>query len=216
MIRAIIFDMDGLLIDSMLHWIEIDHIFFGKYGIKLTNEMIRYFSGRSEIENMIWVKETYKLKEKLEDLMNERVASTDEIYLEKTNLMPGVKELLPKIKKAGLKMSVATGAPRRQLKLAVDRFKWDDRFESFVSPEDVGNVGKPDPGLFLFAARSLKVDPSECVVFEDAENGVIAAKKAGMRCIAVPDSRWSFGDFSSADLLAESLNDEKIAKFLNI
>lgn len=216
MFKAVIFDMDGLLIDSMIHWIEADQIFFGEHGITLTEEMITYFTGRSETENMQWVKEQYSLESTVEDLLSERLENVNLIYTQKTNLMPGVENLISKIKKAGLKQAIATGAPSKQLKLVVDRFKWQDHFETFIAADHVGNIGKPDPSIFLHTAKELGVAPEDCVVFEDGENGVVAAKAAGMKCVAVPDPRWSFGDFSQADLIVESLTDKKILEFLNL
>lgn len=215
-IKAIIFDMDGLLIDSMVYWIEEDHKYLAKHGLVLTEDMIKYFTGRSEIENMTWLIEEHGLVGEVEDLLAERNDDIDLIYTEKTNLMPGVLTLINKIKQAGLKQAIATGAPSRHLKLVIDRFQWHDHFESFISSEHVESIGKPDPRIFLHAAKELGIEPENCVVFEDAENGVEAAKRAGMKCIAVPDSRWSFGDFSRADLVVSSLEDEKILEFLKI
>ena len=214
--EAVIFDMDGLLIDSMWHWIVSDTQFFGGFGIKLTDEMIKYFSGRSETESMSWAKEKFGLKETVKELLEKRKEQVDKIYTHHTALMPGVEELLKKIKAAGVKRAIASGAPIYQIKIVADRFNWHDYFSHYISPEHVGNVGKPNPAVYLHAAKVLEVDPKRCVVFEDAENGVIAAKEAGMCCVAVPDARWSPGDFSRADLVVNSLEDEKIFKFLNV
>ena len=98
----------------------------------------------------------------------------------------------------------------------VERFGWQDHFDELVSPDHVGGVGKPDPRIYLHTADLLKVNPADCVVLEDAENGVVAAKKAGMKCIAVLDKRWSFGNFDMADLTVESLEDGRVYKFLKL
>jgi len=214
--EAIIYDMDGLLIDSMLYWIDTDIEFLGKYNIELTDDMIKYFSGRSEIENIEWMIENLNLKGTVEELLKERYLETDLIYSQKTNLMPGVNELIIKIKNNNLRQAIASGSPHKHISIAVERFGWDKHFETISSVDDVGSKGKPDPAVYLHTAEKLGVDPKNCVVFEDAENGVVSAKRAGMRCIAVPDSRWSPGDFSGADLIVDSLEDERIFKFLNI
>lgn len=206
--------MDGLLIDSMIFWLEEDNFFLREYGIEITNEMVQYLTGRSEREGTQWIKETFSLSPSVDFLIDQRQSKTDKIYSHKANLMPGVEELIKKVKKSGLKQALASGAPLNKINIAADRFGWRDSFDIFVAPEHVGHAGKPDPAIFLHTAKKLKVKPEECVVFEDAENGVVAAKRAGMKCIAVPDPRWSFGDFSQADLIVDSLEDEKIIKYL--
>jgi len=214
--RAIIFDMDGLLIDSMKYWIDADTEFLGKYNIELTDDMIKYFSGRSEIENMEWMIENLNMKGTVDELLEERYSETDKIYTEKTNLMPGVNELITKIKNNNLRQAIASGSPNKHIKIVAERFDWKEYFDFFVSVNDVGSIGKPDPAVYLHTAEKLGINPENCIVFEDAENGVVSAKSAGMKCIAVPDKRWSPGDFSGADLIADSLEDERIFKFLNI
>jgi len=214
--QAVIFDMDGILIDSMLYWIEADIGFLKTHGIELTDDMIKYFSGRSERENMQWLKETFSLPHEIDHLLEIRCQVTDKIYSHQTNLMPGVEDLVKKIKASGIKLAIASGAPMRQIKLAMDRFGWDKYFNEIVSPDHTDHVGKPDPKIYLHAAKLLGVEPNQCVVFEDAENGVVAAKRAGMCCIAVPDKRWSPGDFSMADLQVNSLADQQVYQFLGL
>lgn len=214
--KAIIFDMDGLLIDSMQYFIDEDDNFLRSFNIELTKDIIRRFSGQSEEENMSWIKETYGLKHSVAELQSFRGDFTQKIYSDKSQIMPGVDELMKKIKQIGLKRAIASGAPLKNIKTVVERFGWQDYFHALVSPDLVDFVGKPNPRVYLYAAERLGVLPEECLVFEDAENGVVAAKRAGMICVAVPDKRWSFGDFSQADLIVKSLADEKINKFLNI
>jgi len=214
--KAVIFDMDGILVDSMLYWIEADIQFLKTHGIELTDEMIKYFSGRSERENMTWIKNTFSLPHEVEYLLETRYQATNKIYSHQTNLMPGVEKLVAAIKKSGAKLAIASGAPMRQIQLAVDRFGWDKYFDKIVSPDHIGEVGKPDPTIYLHTAKLLEIEPKHCVVFEDAENGVIAAKSAGMYCVAVPNERWSPGDFSRADMITKSLEDEQIYKLLDL
>ena len=214
--KAAIFDMDGVLIDSMMHWIEADVSFLRTHNIELTNEMIKYFSGRSERENMEWIKNEFKLLHTVDELLSVRNVSTDRIYTHQTNLLPGVENLLQKIKIAGHKIALASGAPLRQIMIAADRFGWHQYFDEFVSPDNLDHVGKPDPRIYLHTAERLGIAPAQCVVFEDAENGVVAAKRAGMYCVAIPDKRWSPGDFSQADLIVKSLGDERISQLLKL
>lgn len=215
-IQAIIFDMDGLLIDSMMHWINSDKEFLKKYGIDLTDEMTRYFSGRSEAENTYWVKNNFNLKHSVEELIAERFLETELIYTQKTNLLPGANKIIEIIKKNNIKQAIASGTPRRLLDKAVERFGWNSYMDVILSADDIGSIGKPNPLIYLKTAEKLNVEPERCIVFEDAENGVIAAKEAKMKCIAIPNKLWSIGDFSRADLIVDSLEDNRIYKYLNI
>lgn len=213
--KAIIFDMDGLMIDSMMHWLELDECMFEECGLKITEDMVRHMTGKSERENISWLNAEHGLNISGQYLDKRRMRS-DEIYDKKTQLMPGILGLIEKINKSECKQAIASGAPLCCVKKVVDRFGWQDHFTILVSSEDVDHIGKPDPRIFLHTAEKLGIDPKDCVVFEDAENGVVAAKRAGMMCVAVPDSRWSFGVFDEADLIVDSLEDPEVFKFLGL
>jgi HAD superfamily hydrolase (TIGR01509 family) len=208
--------MDGLLIDSMKHWIEFDKRFFEERKIEFDPEIIRHFTGKTITECMIWLKNHFGLAESVTELCQGRDGWIEKIYDELTELMPGADTLVKKIKKLGIPQAIATGAPRIAAEKLINRFGWHDYFDELVSVECTEAPGKPHPGVFLHTAKVLGINPEHCVVFEDAENGVLAAKAAGMKCIAVPDERWSFGNFSAADLVADSLEDKKVFDFLNL
>ncbi|PIT87697.1 MAG: hypothetical protein COU31_01480 [Candidatus Magasanikbacteria bacterium CG10_big_fil_rev_8_21_14_0_10_40_10] len=215
--KAAIFDMDGLLIDSMLYWLDLDRQIFDKYGYELTDDHVIRLTGGSDVENMIFLKEVFNLSPEHEQgIFDLRRNNVEVIYKDKCAPMPGANELLEKLHLAGIKKAVATGAPSVYARRILDRFDWHKYFDHLAAADHVGNVGKPNPAIFLHALEKLSLTPQECVVFEDAQNGITAAKRAGMTCIAVPDKRWSFGDFSQADLVADSLNDQSIINFLNL
>lgn len=208
--------MDGLLVDSMQHWLDMDREWFGTRNIELTQELITYFTGRSLLENLTYLKEKFNLEDTIDMLEQERTSWQNEIYTIRSKVMPGAGAILQTMFQKNIKQAIASGAPTKALDIVVDRFGWRNYFEVLVSSDHVNCVGKPDPEIFLHTANKLGINPEECVVFEDAENGVVAAKRAGMACIAVPDSRWSFGDFSQADLVVDSLEDKKIYHYLNV
>lgn len=214
--KAAIFDMDGLLIDSMVHWLELDKRFFADMGLDFNNEIIRYLTGRSAQENVRYLIAKFNLSETEEEIFEKRSGRFLNVYKNKCLAMPGTDRLLSTVQNKGWRQAVASGAPLDCIEIVVNRFNWQKYFNHLISADHVNQIGKPDPAIYTYAARQLGLDPGECVVFEDAENGVVAAKLAGMSCIAVPDERWSFGDLSQADLVANSLDDKKIYKFLNI
>lgn len=215
MLKAIIFDMDGVLVDDFEPWIAFDNNFWAPFGIKLDNEFLVFANGRSQEEAVSWVKKKYNLSQTLEELMVEREEYLKKIYEVEAKQMPGVENLLKKIDTSKLKLALASGAKLWMINTILDRFNWRSFFEVVVSADHVEYKGKPDPEIYLYTSRKLKVKPEECLVFEDAENGVAAAKKAGMKCIGYKDLRFDLpDDLSGADLVVNSLNDEKIVRFI--
>jgi len=218
--KAVIFDMDGVLVGSMVHWLDIDRRFLSKKSINFDDELFKesiiYGSGRHENEIMVWWKEKFGLSGTIEELMRERKIGFDDVYTKRVQIMHGVQNLLDSLKETGVKIALATGAPYHHACEVIERFCWRNHFCLAVAAEHVGCIGKPDPRIYLYTAEKLGVEFKDCVVIEDAENGVVAAKLAGMTCIAVPDPRWSFGDFSKADLVVSSLEDKKVYDFLGL
>ena len=214
--KAIIFDMDGVLIDSMLYWVRNDTDFLKKYNLELTKELVTEFSGKGLGEVAKLVKDRFNLPQSVEQIMADNRGHSEDIYDTKTLPMPGADMLLEKIKQSNLKSAIASGSPLYRIEKITDRFNWKDYFHHLVSVDHVDDRGKPDPSVYRHTAKLLKIHPSECVVVEDAQNGVEAALSAGMKCVAIPDARWSYGDFSKADLIADSLVDPKLLTFLGL
>ncbi len=214
--QAIIFDMDGLLIDSIIHWIEMDTKFFGDRGAVLTPEIMVRLNGKSQIENATWLINHFGWPETPEEYIQSRKSMIDSIYSHKTLIMPGADELVKKIAISDKKQAIASGAQKEWIDMVTTRFGWKEYIDEELSVDHVGHKGKPEPDVYLYAAKKLCMDPQDCIVFEDAENGVVAAKRAGMTCIAVPDKRWSHGDFSQADLIVDSLENPCIFDYMNL
>jgi HAD superfamily hydrolase (TIGR01509 family) len=214
--KAVIFDMDGLLIDSMFYWVRNDKEFFKNNNLSFSEDLIREFSGKGFREVAQIVKDKFNLEDSLEEIIKKNVNRSEAIYDWESEPMPGAKELISRLSSAGVDQAIASGSPKYRIQKIVDRFNWSDYFSHLVSVDHVEHKGKPDPAIYTKTAELMGVEPEQCVVLEDAQNGLESAQRAGMKCIAVPDSRWSPGDFSSADLLASSLEDKAILNFLGL
>lgn len=215
--KAVIFDMDGVLIDDFEPWIAFDKNFWAPFNIVLDDEFLIFANGRSQEEAVGWVKEKYKLPQTLSELITLRHEHLKYIYEVEAKPMAGAEALLKKIKESGLKLALASGAKLWMVETILDRFNWRQYFEVVVSADHVEYKGKPDPEIYLHTARLLKMKPEECLVFEDAENGVAAAKQAGMKCIGYKDLRFDLPDnLLRADLIVNNLRDKRINDFLNI
>ena len=214
--KAIIFDMDGVLIDSESHWALAERPFREKYNLKITPEMIIHFNGRSEKENLTWIKNKFDLKPSVEELLLERSECIDEIYKKLANTVPGVENILIRVKQNSLPQALSSGAPMRNIDQIVNRFAWKKYFDQIVSSEHVNHIGKPNPAIFLRTAELLQIEPRDCVVIEDAQNGIAAAKSAGMTCVALVGQTWSRGDLSAADCQVKNFSDIDIYNIIGI
>jgi HAD superfamily hydrolase (TIGR01509 family) len=215
--KAILFDMDGTLIDSSLHWVDANKKFIEIFNVPYVRELDKIVDGRSLKEGSQIFKDFHKLPHLVEEIMAHKLSTSEAVYTDHALPLVGADDLLRRIKKQNdKKTAVASGASLARIKQIVDRFSWHDYFDTLVSTDHVDYVGKPDPAIFLYTAKELGVLPSECVVIEDSENGLNAAKRAGMKCVVRFDDRWSHGDYSGADLIVNSLDDKNIYDFLGI
>ncbi|MDO8626473.1 MAG: HAD family phosphatase [Candidatus Magasanikbacteria bacterium] len=213
---AVIFDLDGVLIDSELHWFREEMKFLKQFNIQLKPADAFKLSGKSLYEVAGILKAEHGLLAPIDDLLGQKKAMADKIYRFNARKMRGVDKLLKVLEKNEYKIAIASGSALKRVKMIVERFGWKKYFDKLVSTEQVNLLGKPDPAIYRYAAMSLKVKPENCLVFEDSLNGVYAAHGAGMQCVGVPDARWSWGDFSEADLVIDSLADKKLFNFLGL
>lgn len=214
---AVIFDMDGLLIDSEGYWIEADKEFFRRRDIEPTEDVVKFWKrklmGQSIKEGSLKLIKGLGLPDSLEGVINERKELTDKIYKDWTKPMPGANSLITKLREKGQKQAVASGSDMYRIEMVMERFGWHKKFDDLVSSGVEGIKSKPAPDIYLHTAKILGVEPSSCVVLEDAENGITAAKDAGMACISIPSADV---DSTRADLTVDSLENMKVYSFLGI
>lgn len=209
--------MDGTLIDSELHWIAAETKFGEMFGIPFSKEWTKLINGKSLLESSTLYKEKHNLPHSIQEIIAHKALCSETVYTDYSMPLLGAEDLLRRIKnQADKKTAIASGASLDRIKKIVDRFSWHDYFDALISTDHVDYVGKPDPAIFLYAANELGINPSDCVVIEDSENGLNAAKRAGMQCVVRFDERWCDGDYSGADLIVNSLDDKKIYDFLGI
>ncbi|HBL27140.1 MAG TPA: hexitol phosphatase HxpB [Acidobacteria bacterium] len=187
MLRAILFDMDGLLIDSEPLWHEAEIHGFGLAGLSLTHEQCLETTGlrADEVVAFRHARTPWDApsREVVTAAIVERVVA---LIHEKGTLMPGVSEALAFARGSGLRVALASSSLYVIIDAVLDRFGLRSAFPVIHSAEEEVR-GKPAPDVYLTAARKLGVFPAECIALEDSPNGVVAAKEAGMLCIAIPD-----------------------------
>lgn len=186
MIEAVIFDMDGVLIDSEPMWKEAENQVFSSVGVDVNLA----FSNRtasmttSEVTNFWYQHYPWKGKS-LAQVENEVIDYVEALILKEGTQMEGVKGLLDFFRNKKLKIGLSTNSPARLITVILNKLNIAEYFQAISSSEHE-QKGKPDPAVYLSTARKLNVHPSKCIAFEDSVSGIIAAKKANIKTIAVP------------------------------
>ncbi len=216
-IKALIFDFDGLLVNTeeLIH-MAYDEFFKRRNKVLEAGDQIKMM-GHLGQDNMKFLKEKYNLGGDPEDLLVERRAIAKVLFDDRMALMEGAEELLDLAQKLGLKCAIASGGTKKIIDPALKRFGIEGNFMAVVAEEDlVQSRGKPDPEVFLIAAKKLGVEPKNCLVLEDSVNGVLAAKAGGMKVIFIPDIRFTKKYPEGANLILKSLREvnEKIMRSL--
>jgi HAD superfamily hydrolase (TIGR01509 family) len=189
MIKAIIFDMDGLLVDSEPYWKIAEKICFGKLGLNLNDEMLRQVMGfrlNEVVEH--WYNYHPWGEKNFEAVEADVLETVKQLIIENADALPGVIQTLELCKTNGYKIALASSSAMSLINVVVDKLNIRHYFDLLVSAE-FEPYGKPHPSVFITTAHQLNVLPTECLVFEDSVNGMIAAKAARMKCIVVPEAQ---------------------------
>lgn len=211
MIRAVIFDMDGVMIDSEPIWEKTERILLGRRGMDYNPTYRDKIVGLNQNDSGELLKETFGLPETVREIINERIEILLGLYEKELVIVPGLLPLLKKLKEKGYLLAVASSSPYRVIKFVLDKFSLHYFFRVVVSGDFV-ELGKPNPDIYLHTAKELGATPAECIVIEDSINGLKSAKAAGMLCIAVPDKRLNQKEFRIADLVMERLEEINLAE----
>lgn len=208
MINAVIFDMDGLLVDSEPTWRKVEIACFAKVGLTLTEDDCKQTMGLriDEVVDFWFAKHPWKGMTTAE--MTTYIVDEMERELRENAVpMPGVMEVIQQLKNEGYKMAIASSSQIRLIDAVMEKLNLDQLIGVRCSAE-TEDYGKPHPAVFITAAHWMNTNPENCVVFEDSLHGVVAAKAARMKCIAVPDEvDYKKPQFAIADQLLKSLKD---------
>ena len=204
-IKGVIFDMDGLMIDSEpLHVKAFDAI-LRDYGHELTEaenkERYLGISGLDCARDMVTRYQLPLTPEEVADLEHQNYMK---LMGGEAIVQPGLMELLKQLKEAGFKIAIASGAPVAEIEHIIGVLKIESYIDSYTSAQEVDH-GKPAPDIFLLAAKKMNEPPARCLVLEDAAPGIAAAEAAGMVRFAVPSRETKGQDFSSATKILGSL-----------
>lgn len=184
--KAVIFDLDGTLVDSMWMWRSIDREYLGGFGIALPEDLQKNISGMSFSETAAYFKEIFGIPDSVEDIKKTWNAMAMYKYTHEVPLKTGVLEFLKQLKEHGIRTGIATSNSLELVKAALKSLGVEEYFDEVHTACEVGK-GKPAPDIYLLVAECLGAKPEECLVFEDIMEGILAGKNAGMEVCAVED-----------------------------
>lgn len=199
--KAVIFDLDGTLLDSMWLWRAIDIEYLGSFGIDIPCDLQKSIEGKSFTETAIYFKERFCIPDTVDRIMDNWNKMAMEKYCSKVKLKSGARELITELHNKNIKLGIATSNSRELTCAALKSKGLYEYFGAIVTGGDVEN-GKPNPEVYLKAAKLLGVSPCDCLVFEDVPQGIMAGKNAGMTTCAV-DDEYSRELFCEKKMLAD-------------
>lgn len=186
-IEAVIFDLDGTLVDSMWVWDAIDEEYFRNHGMVVPTGLQERISGMSFSETAEYIKTKYGIADSIETMKDTWNRMAEEKYAKEVSLKPGAMEFLCLLKQKGYRTGVATSNSRHLVEIALEGQKIRGLIDSVHTACEVAH-GKPNPDIYLLVAEDLGVKPEHCLIFEDIVEGIQAGKNAGMHTCAIDDA----------------------------
>ncbi|TML56615.1 MAG: HAD family phosphatase [Actinobacteria bacterium] len=205
MIEAVVFDLDGVLLDSEHVWDEVREELTRERGGRWHEGAQRQMMGMSSLEWSRYMHDELGVPDPPEEISKEVVRRVETIYRRHLPAVPGARDAVERLAEHW-PLGLASSSNRELIELALELLNVADRFAATVSSEEVSR-GKPAPNVYLEAARRLQVEPTRAAAIEDSHNGILAAKAAGMRVLVIPNRHFPPGEdaLAQADVVLESL-----------
>ena len=214
MVKAILFDMEGVVIDSAGIWDDVQRIFLKKWDIIYDRNKTKHLlTGRSIEDGIKIMQEIYpQIEGNIKDLVNQRCKIAEDLFKTKINFIVGFLDFRNYLKD-DYRICIATAMYRSLLEKVNNKLGLDEIFNNQIfSIDDVGGKSKPNPDIFLYALKKLNVECKDCIVIEDAPNGIEAAKRAGIFVIGITTT-YDRDKLKNADLIVDNFKEVEI--FLN-
>lgn len=201
----VLFDMDGLLLDTEVIYTSVTQQIVGRYGKTFDWSIKSNMIGRPSIDSARYLVRELSLPISAEAYLEERDEMLRQAFPSCRSL-PGARELVEHLSDQGVPIAVATSSNQEHFEIKTGHHAWFSRFDAVVT-SDAADIkhGKPAPDIFLHAARVIGGQPCTTLVFEDAPSGLAAAKAAGMRTVIVPDAHMDKSRYRGADMIIDSL-----------
>ena len=200
---AVIFDMDGVIVDSEIHWKTTEGYFLQSliptWSINDQDKIL----GLGVYDLYALLASTYQLQKTKEQFLELYQEMANVIYGQKVSLIEGFTELLSALHANHIPVALASSSPGTWINIMLERFNLCESFQAIVSADELEGEGKPSPAIYLLTAKRLGVSPTRCIAIEDSKNGVLSAKNAGMYCIGFRNGFNDEQDLSRADMIIQ-------------
>jgi beta-phosphoglucomutase family hydrolase len=213
MIRAVIFDMDGVIAETEYVHIEAEKQTMLKYGVRISEDELHEYTGTTAKLMFTELIKKYGLDATFEEMFKVKEKILFELMEKGVQPTKGVVDLLLELRKRKIKLAVASSSHRKMIEYVLKTLKITGLFESVVGAEDIER-SKPDPEIFQVSAKRLEVKPEKCLVVEDSRLGVEAAKSAGMKCLGYVNPSSGKQDLSKADIVTHDFRKLNVQKLL--
>jgi HAD superfamily hydrolase (TIGR01509 family) len=218
--KAIIFDMDGTIVDTSHIWVEATRCLIAAKGIVLTPELearIAHEAHGLAMDKVCHIlKDMMTLEDSVDKLIEEKTALACDLYRQGLIFIDGFEDFYKQVLAYNLKSAIATNADNCTLYIVKELLNLERFFGSHIyNISCVNNICKPDPAVYLHAAQQLAVDPRECIALEDSAHGIKAAQRAGMFCIGINTSR-NYNQVKHADLIVDAYSEINLKKLLEL
>ncbi len=200
-IKAVIFDLDGTLVDSMWLWKQVDIDYLARFGHSMPSNLQDEISGISVTQTAIYFQNRFGITDPIDKMINDWNEMAWDKYSQEVSLKVGALEFLKLLKRDNIACAIATSNSKALTQMVLKATQIEEYFDCILTGEDV-HKGKPDPDIYIEAAKHLQIDPSHCLVFEDIPYGILAAKNAGMLCYAIEDE-YSVKDYNEKIQLSD-------------
>ena len=189
-IKAVIFDLDGTLVDSMWMWKSIDVEYLGRKGIAVPEDIQAFqeeLEGMGFTETAVFFKNRFQIEDSLEEIKKTWIFMAEEKYCNEVPLKAGVREFLEELRNRNIRIGISSSNSRELIQVVLKAHGIAEYFDCITTCCEVPN-SKPAPDVYLKNAEGLQVEPKDCLVFEDVPMGIMAGKNAGMQVCAVEDA----------------------------
>ncbi len=201
---AVLFDMDGVLVDSEDYWVEFEREDLFPDAVPDDDVDLAETSGMNFRDIYEYLEDEYGTAITREEWIERFNEAAEEIYTERVDLLDGTHELLEQLNEENIPTAVVSSSPHDWIGMVLKRFDLEGEFDRVISADDIDAASKPEPDVFEHAADEVGVPAEECVVVEDSENGIEAAARAGTVVVAYRIDAHGDIDYSPADEVVDS------------
>lgn len=215
MIKAVIFDMDGVIVESERAQIEAERQTLLKYGVRISCKKLQQYTGTTAEFMFNELIKEYRLNVAIEKMLNEKEKILFKLLEKDARPTRGIIRLIKTLRRKRIKLGIASSSNKKLIGHVLRKLNIMQLFNSVVGSDDVAH-SKPNPEIFLEAAKRLRVSPANCLVIEDSKLGVEAAKNARMKCVGYKNPNSGHQDLAKADIIIHDFSKLDVEKLLSL